>query len=228
VTIAGDDISGLVVVTTHGGKAIGRLVFEGGMRPEGLTAVRVMAPSGDPEGGPVMAMGGGPVKDNGTFELSGMAGTRMLRLVNLPKGWYVRSVHANGADVTDTGIDFKAGEEVDGIEVSLTQQTTAIAGSVVDTRGQPVKDFTVVIFPDDQQKWTLPLNRWISSARPDQDGRFKVNNLPPGAYYAIALEYVAQGEWSDPDWLERARSKATRFTLDEGGTKALDLKLSPM
>jgi protocatechuate 3,4-dioxygenase beta subunit len=228
VTVAGDDVTGLVVVTTHGGKAIGRLAFEGGAKPDGLTAIRVMAPSGDPEGGPVMALGGSAVKDNGTFELTGMAGTRMLRVANLPKGWYVKSVHANGADVTDTGIDFKGGEDVSGIEVDLTQQTTAIAGSVADGRGQPVKDFTVVIFPEDQQKWTLPLNRWISSARPDQDGRFKVNNLPAGTYYAIALEYVAQGDWSDPDWLERARSKATRFTLDEGATKALDLKLAPM
>jgi len=51
-------------------------------------------------------------------------------------------------------------------------------------------------------------------------------NLPPGAYYAIAVEYVAQGEWSDPEWLARASRKATRFMLDDGTTRMLELKLA--
>jgi hypothetical protein len=84
----------------------------------------------------------------------------------------------------------------------------------------------VVVFAEDPAKWTLPNNRWMSAARPDQDGRFKLGSLPPGDYYAIAVDYVAQGEWSDPEWLARASKKATRFTLDEGAAKTLDLKLS--
>jgi hypothetical protein len=66
----------------------------------------------------------------------------------------------------------------------------------------------------------------MASARPDQDGRYRVTNLPPGHYYAIAVDYVAQGEWQDPEWLARAAKKATEFTLDEGANKTLDLKLS--
>ena len=72
----------------------------------------------------------------------------------------------------------------------------------------------------------MPMTRWTASSRPDQDGRFKFANLPPGAYYAIAVEYVAQGEWSDPEWLARASKKATRFMLDEGTTRMLELKLA--
>jgi hypothetical protein len=62
--------------------------------------------------------------------------------------------------------------------------------------------------------------------RPDQEGRFRFNNLPPGAYNIIAVEYVATGEWTDPEWMARAAKTATRITLDEGATKTLDLKLS--
>jgi protocatechuate 3,4-dioxygenase beta subunit len=227
VSVAGDDINGMVVVTTRGAKASGRLVFEGGSRPEGIAATRIMAQAADPEAGPTIGFGGAAVKENGTFEMSGLIGTRVVRAMNLPKGWSLKAVRVNGADVTDSGIEFKTGEEVGGIDLELTQRTTAISGSVTDSRGQPAKDYTVVMFSDDQQKWTLPMNRWISSARPDQDGRFKFNNLPPGGYYAIALEYVAAGEWNDPEWLERARPRATRVTLDEGGTKVLDLKVLP-
>ena len=32
-------------------------------------------------------------------------------------------------------------------------------------------------------------------ARPTRTASFKFSNLPPGDYYAIAVEYVAQGEW---------------------------------
>ena len=84
----------------------------------------------------------------------------------------------------------------------------------------------MVVFSDDPQKLTLAQNRWMSSARPDQDGRYRVTSLPPGRYFAIAVDYVAQGEWQDPDWLARAAKKATTFTLDEGTNKTLDLKLA--
>lgn len=226
VTVSGEDVTGLVVVTTHGAKASGRLVFEGGSKPEGINTIRVIAPSADPDSGPMPGAGASQVKENGTFEVSGLIGARMFRLINLPRGWTLKSVKANGSDVTDTGIDFKPGEEVGGIEVDLTQHGTSISGMVNDGRGTPVKDYTVVVFSDDQQKWALPMNRWTSSARPDQDGRFKVSNLPPGGYYAIAVEYVASGEWNDPEWLERARTGATHFSLDDSGNATLTLKLS--
>ena len=226
VSVAGDDINGLVVVTTRGARATGRLVFEGGAKPEGLAGVRIMAPPTDVEAGPVSGFGNAPIKDNGKFELTGLIGTRVIRLNMLPKGWFLKSVNVNGSDVTDTGVEFKPGEEISGIEIELTQKTTSLSGTVSDARGDAVKDCTVVVFADDPQKWTLPMNRWTASARPDQDGRFKVSNLPAGGYYAIAVDYVASGDWNDPDWLERARDRATRFTLSDGAGKALELKLA--
>ena len=72
------------------------------------------------------------------------------------------------------------------------------------------------------------MTRWTQSARPDQEGRFRLQNLPAGNYYAIAVDYVAQGEWGNPEWLARARDKATTFTLSEGSTQPLNLKLSGM
>jgi hypothetical protein len=228
VSVSGEDINNLVVVATHGAKATGRVTFDGGVKPEGTAAIRVTAPSADQDGGPVIAFGGSQVKENGSFELNGLTGTRLFRAGTLPKGWFLKSVRVDGRDVTDTGVEFKSGEDVAGIEIELTNKSTNLAGSVTDDRGQAAKDYTVVVFADDQQKWVLPLNRWTASARPDQDGRFKVSSLPPGGYYAIAVDYVPAGEWSDPDWLERARTKATHFTLDEGGARSLELKLTGM
>ena len=52
-----------------------------------------------------------------------------------------------------------------------------------------------------------------------------MQNLPAGDYLAIAVDYVPQGEWGDPELLDRLKSKAKRFTLDEARPQTLDLKL---
>ena len=226
LNVAGEDISGVVLTGMRGAKVSGTLRFENGAKPEGMTAIRMTAPPSDADSNPMPGMAANTVKETGSFEIEGLIGNRLFRPMNLPKGWYLKSVSYNGEDVTDKGVDFKPGEDVNGLEIELTNRSTTINGTVTDDRAQNVKDYTVVIFSEDQSKWALPMNRWMATARPDQEGRFKFNALPPGSYYAIAVEYVAQGEWTDPEWLARAAKKATKITLDDGATKSLDLKIA--
>ena len=225
VSVNGEDLSGVIIVTSKGASASGHLTFEGGTKPIALTSIRVSANPTDSDG-PVAAFGGaGSVKSDGSFELRGLSGTRLLRAANLPSGWILKSVRVNGADVTDTGMEFKAGEAVTGVEIVLTAKLTEVNGAVKGTGSQPSKDYTLVVFSDEPQRWTAPNSRYIAGTRPDQDGRFQIKNLPAGGYYAIAVDYLAQGEWNDPDVLERLKSRATRFSLDEGETRTLDLTL---
>jgi len=58
------------------------------------------------------------------------------------------------------------------------------------------------------------------------DAYVRRTRLPAGEYYAIALDYVDLGEMNDPEFLDRIKDRATVFTLDDGGTKVLDLKIS--
>jgi hypothetical protein len=226
MTVGGSDIANMVLVTTHGARASGRVIFDGEPTPSALKDVRVMAPSADPEGTPVPGVRAARVTEQGTWDTSGLIGRRLFRAGNLPKGWVLKSVSVNGQDITDTGLDFHPGADVSGIDIVVTQKTTHLSGGVVGADRAPVKDYTVVVFPDDEQKWSLMSSRWIATARPDQQGRFEMKDLPPGSYYAIAVEYVPEGEWQDPEWLTRARASATAFRLDEGETKSLDLTLS--
>jgi hypothetical protein len=50
--------------------------------------------------------------------------------------------------------------------------------------------------------------------------------VPPGDYRAVALEYVLDGDWNDPQFLESLRESASRVTLreSEAGTVALQVK----
>ena len=96
---------------------------------------------------------------------------------------------------------------------------------VTDGRGRTVKDYSVVVFARDPARWTYA-SRYFGSGRPDQDGRFQVRSLPPGDYYAIALDYAEPGAGTDPEFLERIRNQATTFSISEGAVKTLDLKLA--
>lgn len=225
ITVSGDDLSNVVIVTAKGATASGRLIFDDGSKPSSVTNIRVSAAPVDSDG-PVVSFGGGPgsVKADGTFELKSLSGTRIIRAANVPPGWMLKSVRVNGNDVTDSGMDFKAGESISGLEVTLTSKLTEVNGTVKEG-SQPVKDYTVVVFADEPQKWTLANSRYVTGSRPDQEGRFQIKNLPAGGYYAIAVDYLAQGEWNDPDVLERLKPRASSFSINEGETKTLNLTL---
>ena len=228
VTVAGEDVTNLLVTATRGARATGRVVFEGAQPPDTITTIRLIATPTDNDNMPAAAsvFGMSSVKETGAFEIDSLVGGRTFRIANLPKGWFLKQVTREGNDVTDRGYDFKPGENVESFEVVLTTKTQTVTGAVANARGEAAREYTVVVFPDDQQKWSIADSRWMSSARADQQGQFKIAELPPGSYLAIAVEYVPQGEWRDPAWLERAARSATKFTLDEGETKTLALKLS--
>ncbi len=227
ISVSGEDLSNVVLVTSKGASAAGRLTFEGGAAPNNLTNIRVMPVPADGDGAPMLTMGGGAnsVKADGTFDVRGLSGTRLLRLMNVPAGWMVKSVRVNGTDITDTGMEFKPGEAVTGVEIALTSKLSQVSGTVTGSGSEPVKDYTLVIFSDDPQRWTLPNTRYVAGRRPDQNGRFEVKSLPPGGYYAAAVEYLPDGEWNDPEVLERLKVNAKKFTLDEGESKTLELKI---
>ena len=171
-------------------------------------------------------IGPAAVNDDLTFELKAAPGKMRIGLAGPVTGWAVRAVRYRGADVTDSGIEFKANENFADIEVEITNRLTDVSGLVTNNRGIAQKDFSVVVFPQDRDKWT-PNSRYVRTSRPDQDGRFKVNGLPPGAYYVVALDYLdTSGDWSEPDALERLLSKAATFSINEGETKTVDLKIA--
>ncbi len=227
VTVEGSDVAGVILTLSKGATARGRIRFDTGKPPEGLrpSQVFVMPTLVDRQ---MTGMGGDgrpPIThDDWTFELTGLRGRGFIRAGTLAD-WQMKRVRQKGVDVTDTPLDFTA--DVDGLEVELTQRLTAVSGGVSDDRGRVALDATVVVFADDPGKWG-PHSRFIETARPDQQGRFTIRSLPPGRYLAIAVGYLEPGEERDPDLLETWRQSGTPFTLPEGETHALDLKLSAL
>ncbi len=229
VTVAGEDVSDVHLFAAKPSKLSGRVIVDpaaaSSLPPTLMLSLFPVNMAGIPAPPPP------PVRigDDFTFEMKSTPGRMRFALGGgfnaSPTGWALRSVRLNGIDVTDAGIEFRPNEEISGVEIELTNKLTTISGLVTNSRGEPSKDYTAIIFAQDKARWTAP-SRYQSSGRPDQDGRFKITGLPQGEYYIIAIDRIEPGQQGDPDFLESVRSRATSLSLNEGETKTVDLRLS--
>jgi protocatechuate 3,4-dioxygenase beta subunit len=230
IVTTGEDIAGLQLVASPAPTLSGRVVLASAAAapPAVMLTVAPLDPT-------PMPMGHGPahVNDDGTFELTVQPGRSRLMLIPTSVagggaqsgGWTIRSVRLNGVEMIDSGIDVKPGQNVDKIEVELTNRATALAGLVTDTNGEPARNATAMAFSQDREHWT-GTSRYQGTGRADREGRYTIAGLPPGSYYIVAVERFEPGQLWDPEFLERAMRVATTFVLVEGESRVVDLKLS--
>jgi hypothetical protein len=141
------------------------------------------------------------------------------------RNWNLKSVAIGGRDVTDAPIAVRSGETINNVQVVFTDQMNEVNGTIADSSGNPIPDFTVLAFPSDSSLWR-PQARQIMTARPDQTGKYRIRGLPPGEYYLVTVDPAEQGEWFEPAYLDAHRAGATRVTLGDGDTKTQDFKVS--
>lgn len=226
VTVAGEDVNGVQLVGLKSTTGSGRVIVDAeAAKSLPKAEIRMMASPARPEDNLLAGIGAGALKDDLTFEVKTRPGRAIIRPINLPPGWGLKGVKQNGSDVTDTGVEFRPNEDVTGIEVELTNHTTQVSGAVTNSRNEPVKDYSVVVFARDRERWGY-MSRFFQTGRPDQDGHFSVKALPAGEYYAVAVDYLEPGEASDPEFLDRVKARAISFSLGDGETKTIDLKIS--
>jgi protocatechuate 3,4-dioxygenase beta subunit len=227
ITVGNDDIDSVMVTTSMGATAHGVIVTDDGQAPTFLpSAVQVSANTVEP----MMMMGGMPqtkVNDDFSFSIGGLSERRLLRAF-VPGGWYVKAVYHGSDEVTDSGVDFVPGRDVEGLQIVMTRKATDLSGLVTDDRNRPVVDASVVIFPANRERWTTQ-SRYLRTLRPDTQGRYTTKGLPPGEdYLIIAVANLEQGQGGDPEFLDRAKEEAKPLTLNEGEVKAMDIKLSTL
>jgi protocatechuate 3,4-dioxygenase beta subunit len=215
------DVSGLIIVMGSGGTLNGRVVTPAG--PPGAKAGLIQlcalatgmsrCASGTPRVGP-----------DGSFTWPGVRGARFVRAYGMPAGWWLKAVLQGDRDITDVPLTIGHGDVVGGLYVVFDDKPTSVSGSVADPSGTPVSDYTVIVFSADEARWT-PESRFIAAERPDQTGQVRITGLPPGDYLVAAVEWVEEGQWLDPQFLQRLRPLASKIALETGQTAAAQLKL---
>ena len=169
------------------------------------------------------------LKASGEFTIGSVPSGRFTLTAILPvpsheSGWYVKSVMAGGVETLDAGIEIRAGADMSGAVITMTDRPTEIAGTMTDSTGAAAPEYFIIVFSADQAHWT-PGNRRIMQTRPSSDGSFSFRNLPPGEYRLAAVTEVQQGEWFDPDFLTQLVDASVRLTLTDGGRIRQDLQV---
>jgi Carboxypeptidase regulatory-like domain len=227
VVVNGADVENLAVTTSAGWSATGRISMDNGAAPPG--SFRRINISGRPSN-PTLnsdnpAEGQGQVNADWSFFVSSIHGPARFR-VDLPDGWMVKAVLHDGRDITETPVEMRSGEELSGVQVVVTDRAGAVTGQLVDSRGGPSLNGTVIVFASDRNKWSAD-SPYVRAARPDQQGQYRIGGLPPGEYVAVALDSVEEGVWNDPEYLESIRQYGRRVTLTDRESQTVPLSVAP-
>jgi carboxypeptidase family protein len=223
ITVGDSDVNDVQLMVAPLSTLSGRVVFDSQDNvPKGST-IRISAQRPDPMLGVGVPIAG-PAQDDFTFAIKVAPGHAVIRGSQPRSDWRFKRVTVNGEDVSDTGVDIPVNGAVSNIVIEFTNRLNEISGTVAAAAADPAVDAWVVIFAQDPRRWTPP-SRYVVPTRPDRDNHFRAR-LMAGDYYAIVLDDVEPGEWTDPEYLARVRDRATPFSIADGETKSLELKIS--
>jgi hypothetical protein len=139
----------------------------------------------------------------------------------------VKSVKWNNIDYGDMPIEIEGDRDVKGIVITLTSQTTSLAGTIRDRTGEAAPNSALIVFPAERARWTnfgLQPTR-IRSIPASTTGTFSLSGLPAGDYLAVAVDGDSSSRWMDPGFFEMASRTAARFSLNWGENKTVDVTL---
>lgn len=179
VEVGGENIESLTISLGGGANFYGRVTVAG---PGSVTSDRIgvaLFPV-DEDG---QFGGHGPVKKDGTFEITSVKeGNYAIRVWGLENDWYVKSVRFGADDILEKGLQVEKGASDGKLEVVVSAAGSQLEGSVTDG-DQAMIGAHVRLTPDPE----TPYNRFRScTARTDQTGHFALTGLAPGKYRVIA------------------------------------------
>jgi hypothetical protein len=217
------DLENIVVVTRPGVSIAGQVVLEDGSSPR-ATAMRVSAqPS--PRAMYFGHTASATIAADLRFTLDDLFGPVQVRLAGPPAGYAVKNVMLGGTDITDTYTEFKPGDS-GRLQIVLTSRIGSLEGTATGDGGDA--EGFVLLLPQDRAAWTLRSAR--TRTVPLRSGRFSIDGLLAGTYYAVALSRPAVTLPPDagPEALEPLVKLATMVVVAEGEKRTVDLRMAEM
>jgi hypothetical protein len=217
VTVDGRAVRNVTLSLHQGMTLTGQITFDGAQAPPAdLTSVRVSLSPADVGAARQLATGAnGRADANGRFTIPNVMPGRYRLNAAAGGGWFTASSVVSGQDSLDFPLEVKANQNVSGAAITMSNQPAELRGQLVDDRGQPAMDHTVIVFAADRRFW-IPGSRRLLTARPATDGSFVFRNLAPGDYRIAGVLDPEPGAWTDPAYLEQLEPVSMRVTLAAG------------
>jgi hypothetical protein len=245
IEVNGADLDGVTLAMRRGAIVRGRVLTESG-EPVGVPVMVALVAGADraPMPRPVRTYSDGSFRLDGAF---GRLRVQAVQALLIPGAespginvralqdvtpasralttWWVKAITLNGRDVTDEPIDFDQGDA--SLAITMTNRTAIVRGTVAFTAAAGRRRPAVVVFADDDTRWTRP-TRAVGTGEVDDSGRFEVRGLQPGdRYLAVAVEGVSRAVLARPEMLAAVRASALSLRVDEGGIYELALRAIP-
>ncbi len=241
VTIAGQDVTGLVLQLQPGLTLSGRIVMNATRLAPPVdfsnvwVAVAPMTALRDPLGNVVAAGGIGPnVRTDGTFEVPGLVPGSYL-LTGMFGGdpgdrlaWRLTSVVLDGQEVLDLPFDLPPHAVPKSAIMTFSDVQQGLSGVISDASGQPFTASTVLLFATDRRYWYRESRR-VLAVRPGTDGSYDFGGLlgpSAGEYCLSVVTDLDPGQQFDPAFLDAlVKASPIRLTLAPGEKKKQDLQI---
>ena len=171
-----------------------------------------------------------PVGADGTFVMHGLAGPVRFTMRNTAPGWWLKSVNIGGVNAAEEAVLFSGADSSrTDVDVILSSSAGDRSGRVINEREVAADDYRVVVFSTNRDRWFVGSQDVRIGAGPEFEDRFMVRSLPPGDYFAAAVDGIEgdadAGEWQNPDVLAALSTRAQRVTVGERQRAVADLRL---
>ena len=155
VSVGPEGLRDLAVTLRRGFAVSGRVEFDGAAERPPAARLQTVTVTLEPADGRTRgAMPSARLDASGQFTAGGyLPGKYVVRVLNPPGGWTLKSVMLGATDVADLPLELDA-RDLSGLVVTFVDQSTELQGSVRDPKGQPDNDAAVGVFPLDNRLWT--------------------------------------------------------------------------
>ena len=235
IQVADSDVDGLRISPLPSGLIRGRLRMENGQRMDWSSVnVRFYSKPRPLRGGSGTAWDAffwdvkpvdADAKSDGSFEVKDVpADTYRVSLRSTEgsfDGYFLRSVNLRGRDVTEAGIS--TGSDMGLLDIVVSPNGATVEGTVVDEKGNPASDISVIAIPEQQNRGDLYRTKLT-----DVKGSFSMSGLGPGEYQIVAVDEDIDDpdEIHDPEFARSHELQHTVINLNKGEHKTLTIKLA--
>ncbi len=175
VNVSGEVLEGVIIPIGNGATASGRIVFEGTTPPPATPPAQARVPMFNPDG-PGCRPGQATIAADWTFKVEGLSGACAAQPMGVFGRWTLKAVMIGGQNLMDQVVTFQPGQHYGNIRIVVTDKRTSVEVRVSDESGQPTRDYLVLLFPADKDRWTQ-LQRYVRT--------FGSQPPPPGAIRSL-------------------------------------------
>lgn len=183
--------------------------------PPGVMQLNVSLESLDTDPGSLFQFDIRPTQQrDGSTTLAAPPGVYRLN-AGLAAGWYIRSATSRGTDLLLDDLLIAPGSNPSPITLTVSNQTGTLQGKV-SLSGAAAACWIYLIA-------TGPALPSVIVRRSDASGVFRIDDLPPGSYHAVAFPYRHSANLQDPAVLQRFAASVGEVAISAGTTTTMDL-----